>query len=94
MIPLVVENHPHRSLADSRRKLVCRLAHTGSTFSGVGASGKPDAVQLAVAERKTILRIGRARVSETPYVVNHDLKQPTRFDIICTPSAFWTCDEF
>ncbi|WP_242141242.1 hypothetical protein, partial [Sphingomonas sp. TREG-RG-20F-R18-01] len=45
MIPLVVENHPYRAFANFRRKLVRRLAHTGSTFSGVGASGKPGAVQ-------------------------------------------------
>ncbi|MBY8829152.1 hypothetical protein, partial [Hephaestia mangrovi] len=43
---LVIENHPHRTIADLRRKLVRRLAHTGSTFSGVGASGKPGAVHL------------------------------------------------
>jgi hypothetical protein len=42
----VIGHHPHRALADFRRKLVRRLAHTGSTFSGVGASGKPGAVQL------------------------------------------------
>jgi hypothetical protein len=41
----VVEYHPHRSLADLRRKLVRRLAHIGSTLSGVRASGKPRAVQ-------------------------------------------------
>jgi hypothetical protein len=41
----VIENHPHRSLADFRRKLVGRLVRHGSTFSGVGASDKPGAVQ-------------------------------------------------
>ncbi|MBY8829930.1 hypothetical protein, partial [Hephaestia mangrovi] len=45
---LVIENHPHRTIADLRRKLVRRLAHTGSTFSGVGASGKPGAVHIDV----------------------------------------------
>jgi len=29
----VIENHPHRSLADFGRKLVGRLARHGSTFS-------------------------------------------------------------
>jgi hypothetical protein len=43
----VIGNHPHRPFADLRRKFVRRLAHTGSTFSGVGASGKPGAVHLA-----------------------------------------------
>jgi hypothetical protein len=41
----VIENHPHRSLADFRRKLVRCLARHDSTFSGVGASDKPGAVQ-------------------------------------------------
>ncbi|WP_034159975.1 hypothetical protein, partial [Sphingomonas sp. ERG5] len=41
---LVIDHHTHRALAHFRRKLVRRLAHTGSTFSGVGASGKPGAV--------------------------------------------------
>ncbi|MEP9403715.1 hypothetical protein, partial [Sphingomonas sp. VNH70] len=40
----VIQHHPYRSLADLGRKLVRRLAHTGSTFSGVGASDKPGAV--------------------------------------------------
>jgi len=43
-IALIV-NHPHRSLSDFRRKLVRCLARHGSTFSGVGASDKPGAVQ-------------------------------------------------
>jgi len=52
VILLVIEYHPHRTLADLRRKLVRRLAHIGSTFSGVGASGKPGAVDLrALFER-------------------------------------------
>ncbi|MCK8458529.1 hypothetical protein, partial [Sphingomonas faeni] len=42
---LVIENHPYRPLADFGRKLVRRLARHGSTFSGVGASDKPGAVQ-------------------------------------------------
>ena len=46
VVPLVNENHPHRSLADFRRKPVRRLARHGSTFSGAGASDKPGAVQI------------------------------------------------
>src|SRR5690606_23336233 len=46
VIPLVIENHPYRAFADFRRELVRCLAHTGSTFSGVGASGKPGAVHF------------------------------------------------
>jgi hypothetical protein len=40
----VIGHHPHSALAHLWCKLVRRLAHTGSTFSGVGASGKPGAV--------------------------------------------------
>jgi len=40
------DNHANRALADLRGKLVRRLAHRGSTLSGVGASGKPGAVHL------------------------------------------------
>jgi hypothetical protein len=42
----VIQHQPHRAGTDLRRELVaCLLAH-GSTFSRVGASGKPGAVQL------------------------------------------------
>jgi hypothetical protein len=41
----VIEDQTHRAAADLRRELVARIAHDGSTFSGVGASGKPGAVQ-------------------------------------------------
>jgi hypothetical protein len=41
----VIQHQPHRAGTDLRRELVaCLLAH-GSTFSRVGASGKPGAVQ-------------------------------------------------
>src|SRR4029077_2249187 len=45
MFMLVIENHPHRASAHLRRELVRCLACHGSTFSRVGASGKPGAVQ-------------------------------------------------
>lgn len=41
----VIQHQPHGSLAHLRGKLVRRLAHDGSNFSGVGASGKLGAVQ-------------------------------------------------
>ncbi|NRC53009.1 hypothetical protein [Neoaquamicrobium sediminum] len=44
----VIQHQPHGSLAHFRGKLVRRLAHDGSTFSGVGASGKPGAVQFEI----------------------------------------------
>src|SRR3954463_11456367 len=41
----VIQHQPHRAGTDLGRELVaCLLAH-GSTFSRVGASGKPGAVQ-------------------------------------------------
>ena len=45
VLALVLQHHPHRALADLRRKLVRCLACHGSIFSRVGASGKPGAVQ-------------------------------------------------
>lgn len=44
MIPLVIEHHPYRAIANLGRKLVRRPARHGSTLSGVGASDKPGAV--------------------------------------------------
>src|SRR5204863_6346788 len=45
MLMFVIQHQPHRAGTDLRRELVaCLLAH-GSTFSRVGASGKPGAVQ-------------------------------------------------
>src|SRR5438094_4449223 len=50
MLMFVIQHQPHRAGTDLRRELVaCLLAH-GSTFSRVGASGKPGAVQY---DRKT-----------------------------------------
>jgi hypothetical protein len=51
VIPLVVENHPYRAFANLRRKLIHCLANTGSTFSGVGASGKLGAVHISQTSR-------------------------------------------
>ena len=45
MLALVIHHHPHRTRTDLRRKLVRCLARHGSTFSRVGASDKPGAVQ-------------------------------------------------
>jgi hypothetical protein len=42
----VIQNHSHRAGADLGRELVGRLACHGSTFSGVGASDQPGAVQF------------------------------------------------
>src|SRR5262249_8751441 len=45
MLMFVIQHQPHRAATQLRRELVaCLLAH-GSTFSRVGASGKPGAVQ-------------------------------------------------
>src|ERR1700677_206470 len=44
MFMLVIQNHPHRAGSHLRRELIRCLARHGSTFSTVGASGKPGAV--------------------------------------------------
>src|SRR6202007_570994 len=44
MLAFMIQHHPHRTLADLRRKLVRRRTRHGSTFLRVGASGKPGAV--------------------------------------------------
>src|SRR5690606_11565644 len=48
VLTLVVENQPHRALAHFRGKRVRRLAHDAPSYSGVGASGKPGAVQTQI----------------------------------------------
>lgn len=49
MFACLIQNKPNRAGKDLRRKLVRRLAHNGSSFSGVGASGNPGAVQTVIA---------------------------------------------
>jgi len=46
MLVFVIEDQPDRAAADLRRELVRCLARHGSTFSGVGASDNPGAVQF------------------------------------------------
>ena len=45
MLALVVENHPHGAFTHFAGKLVRGLAHDAPSYSRVGASGKPGAVQ-------------------------------------------------
>ena len=45
MLMFVIEDQPDRAATDLRQALVRRLVHHGSTFSRVGASGDPGAVQ-------------------------------------------------
>ena len=54
VVAFVVQHHPHRTLTHFRRILVRCLACHRSTFSGVGASDKPGAVQ-----------VGRERIAAT-----------------------------
>src|SRR5690606_24026193 len=65
VLTLVVENQPHRALAHFRGKLVRRLAHDAPSYSGVGASGKPGAVQ--VLDRNVILYEGVKAVLPAHY---------------------------
>jgi hypothetical protein len=53
MLMFVIQHQPHRAGTDLRRELVaCLLAH-GSTFSRVGASGKPGAVHHEHADGRS-----------------------------------------
>ena len=63
VIALVICHHPHHPLANFRCKLIRCLAHTGSTFSGVGASGKPGAVHRPTS---TPARFRRSRSIRLP----------------------------
>lgn len=48
MLTPTVKDQPHRAFTDFRGKFVRRLDHDASSYSGVGASGKPGAVQKHV----------------------------------------------
>ncbi|MEM9903086.1 MAG: hypothetical protein AAF865_17220, partial [Pseudomonadota bacterium] len=48
MLPRVVQNHANGTLAQFGGELVRRLARDAPSYSGVGASGKPDAVQTHI----------------------------------------------
>ena len=48
MLVHIVQHHPHRALAHFRRMIVRRLAHRAPSYSGVGASGTPGAVQTSI----------------------------------------------
>jgi hypothetical protein len=52
MFMLVIQHQSDRSLAHFGGKLVRRLAHGGSSFSGVEPSGKPRVVQLGNLEAR------------------------------------------
>jgi hypothetical protein len=49
MLAFVIQNHSHRAGADLGRELVGRLDCHRSTFSGVGASDQPGAVQSRIS---------------------------------------------
>jgi hypothetical protein len=48
MLVFMIEDQTRRAAADLRREPVARIAHDGSSFSGVEPSGKPRAVQIAI----------------------------------------------
>jgi hypothetical protein len=63
----VIQNHSHRAGADLGRELVGRLACHGSTFSGVGASDQPGAVQYAWKVTFEQIPEGRAHDEWSPW---------------------------
>ncbi|WP_336067116.1 thermonuclease family protein [Nitratireductor rhodophyticola] len=50
MLAFIVQHKAHRPLAYFRGKLVRCFAHRAPSYSGVGASGKPGAVQIDTPE--------------------------------------------
>ena len=58
MRAFVVQNHPYRAFADFGRIPVRCFAHDAPSYSGVGASGKPGAVQRSA--RSVFRRLYRA----------------------------------
>jgi hypothetical protein len=74
VIAFVIDHHTHRVLAYSQCKLVHCLVHTGSTLSGVGASGKPGAVhyvrRLFIVVPAPDLDLGKAAPSMNTELVS------------------------
>ncbi|MEH3036219.1 MAG: recombinase family protein [Sphingomonas adhaesiva] len=56
----MVQHHPHCTRAHLRRKLVRRLARHSPFLSGVGASGKPGAVQIDIIVVYKVDRLTRS----------------------------------
>ena len=61
ILTLVVENQPHGPLAHLRGKLVRGLAHDAPSYSRVGASGKPGAVQKSFGPHASARRSAQPR---------------------------------
>ena len=57
MLTLVVENQSHGTFTHLRGKLVRRLAHDAPSYSRVGASGKPGAVQFGGLKSDQVKRL-------------------------------------
>src|ERR1700727_1950262 len=83
MLAFVIQNHSHRAGADLGRELVGRLACHGSTFSGVGASDQPGAVQCDFVDAYNFARRLKTLRGLTPYefVCKAWTSQPQRFTI-------------
>ena len=60
MLPLVVEDQPHRAFTHFGGKLVRCLAHDAPSYSRVGASGKPGAVHILHTPATAAQEIGVA----------------------------------
>jgi hypothetical protein len=50
LIPSMLIDHPHGTVVELKRKLVPCSAHH-SSFSQIGASGKPGTLQTAISQR-------------------------------------------
>src|SRR6266404_3891099 len=70
MLMLVIQHHPHRTPTDLRRKLVRCLACHRPTFSRVGASDKPGAVQSVNLDLRISASNTEATLSSHPWSEN------------------------
>src|SRR5437870_6956053 len=90
MLMFVIEDQPHRAGTHLRRKLVaCLLAH-GSTFSRVGASGKPGAVQTAPPSVNLLQDLDTAPSPDVLPIHIYRLTRPRGIRRSCEESAMGT----
>jgi hypothetical protein len=78
MFVFIVEHKPDGALAEFGEKLVRRLAHDGSTFSGVEPSGKSSSVQDAITSqvRKAARNAIRGRPENSGRFTGHTRSPP------------------
>ncbi|MEQ8784623.1 MAG: hypothetical protein RIE06_33720, partial [Roseibium album] len=92
VLALIIQHKANRSVAYFRGKLVRRFAHRAPSYSGVGASGKPGAVQHAqsllfrVRERLVHRRTGLPAKNGWVLASTIDWLQPSKSATHCSKS--------